>query len=209
MAIRPAWTLKDGRVIRRDFEFPWSGGFALSQKQKNVHALHGAIRNGTGETALEVSSKSTEELGRALSAFRLTLSGRPLENVFQSAKKYEGGGPYVDLLEVPPRDAKRDPRHASSGKLTAFVRLGEAWPTEPKTAFYDHIYVSAVLETFGELPDLSPFAWFTDIEFNPARSLNCQARAAAICRLLRETDGLAAMADMETWLRFHSERVIG
>ena len=209
MAVRPAWTVRDGRVVRREFEFVWNGGFALSQKQKNVRNLHQAIRASCGQDALEVSSKSTEALGRALSAFRLTLGGRRLENVFQAAKKYEGGGPYTDLLDAEPREAKRDPRHAASGRLVAFVRDGEVWPTEPKTAFYDHIYALAVREAFGGGAELVPYAWFTDIEFNPARSVNCQARAAAICRLLQETGRFGVLDDAGAWLDFHREHVIG
>lgn len=32
MAIRPAWTIKDNQVIYENFEFPWNGVFAVSQK---------------------------------------------------------------------------------------------------------------------------------------------------------------------------------
>ena len=209
MATRPAWTLSEGRVIHRDFEFQWNSGFAVSQKQKNVRGLHQAIRNATGETALEISTKSTEELGRELSAFRLTLSGVHVENVFQAAKKYEAGGPYTDLLTAEPKDAKRDPRHTSSGRLVGYVRDGFFWPAETRTAFYDYIYTAAVFERFGGGPELSPYAWFTDIEFNPARSVNCQARAITICKLLMETQRLAVLADAEAWLAFHRKFVAG
>ena len=209
MAIRPAWTIKDGKVIREDFEFAWNGGFAVTQKQKNIKGLHQAILNTTGQRSLEISSKGMDELGRNLSAFNLKLSGRYIENVFQAAKKYENGGPYLDLLDVEPKDAKRDQRHQSSGTLGAFVRDGDVWPLEPRTAFYDYIYVTAVCEKYGTQLDLSQYQWYTDIEFNPKRSINCQARSAAIYKLIQSMNGFEVMSGKENWLRFHREFVVG
>ena len=209
MAIRPAWTVKDGKVISKVFEFEWSGGFAITQKQKNIRGLHEAIGNSTGQRSLEVSSKSTLELGNTLSAFHLTLSGRQLENVFQASKKYELGGPYTDLLEVAPKNAKRDDRHHTSGKLTAFMLNDDTWPLEPKTAFYDYLYVTAVYEAFGAGLDLSPYQWFTDIEFNPKKSINCQARSAAIYQLLQRINGFEALTGKDKWMEFHRMCVSG
>ena len=141
MAKRPAWTIENGKIISKDFEFAWNGGFAISQKRKNINALHQAIEDATGQTALEISSKGEVELGNQLSAFKMKTTGVFIENVFQASKRYENGGPYLDLLDVAPKDAKRDERHKISGKLVAFVRNGEDWPLEPKTVFYDYIYV--------------------------------------------------------------------
>lgn len=209
MATRPAWTIKNGKVMREDFDFAWSGGFAITQKQKNINALHVAIREAKGEKALEVSSKSTVSLGKELSAFSLQLSGVYLENIFQAAKKYENGGPYMDLLDISPKDAKRDERHKNSGRLLAFVREGETWPLEPKTAFYDFIYVNAVVEKYAYDLELSEHQWFTDIEFNPKKSINCQARALAIYKLLKQEDYFDVLNNMETWISFHKEKIRG
>ena len=208
MAIRPAWTIKDGKVIREDFEFAWNGGFAVTQKQKNIKALHQAILDTKGERALEISTKGMEEPGNSLSAFNLTLGGKYIENIFQAAKQYENGGPYLDLLDAGPKDAKRDPRHSSSGKLLAFVRDGDVWPLEPKTAFYDYIYVTAVYEQYGSGLDLTSWQWFTDIEFNPKKSVNCQARSAAIYQLIQSAYGFEVLSSKEKWLGFHTECVV-
>lgn len=208
MAIRPAWTLKGGKVVREEFEFTWNGGFAITQKQKNINGLHQAITNHTGERSLEISSKGTEELGRNLSAFHLMLSDHHIENIFQAAKKYENVGPFSDLLDVEPKDAKRDIRHTTSGKLIAFIRDGDVWPLEPKTAFYDYIYVTAVCERYGFQLDLSQYQWFTDIEFNPKRSINCQARSVAIYKLLQNMNGFDAITGKDKWLQFHRECVV-
>lgn len=209
MATRPAWTIHDGKIIKEDFDFAWNGGFAISQKQKNINALHTAIKKAKGEEALEVSSKSTVSLGKELSAFSLQLSGVYLENIFQAAKKYENGGPYMDLLDVSPKDAKRDERHQTSGRLLAFMREGETWPLEPKTVFYDFIYVSAVVEKYAYDLDLSEYQWFTDIEFNPKRSINCQARALTIYKLIKRENQFEVLDNMEAWLSFHKEKVRG
>ena len=134
---------------------------------------------------LEVSSKSEDELGVRLSAFNLLMyvsslnKSVPVECVFQAGKVFENGGPYLDLLEKSPRDAKRDDRLGNSGKLLAFEFEGERFPLEPKTYFYDYIYIKALKEN-PELADrLLEYDGFTDIVFNPEKSINCQAKACA------------------------------
>lgn len=209
MATRPAWTVKDGVVIRADFSFAWNGGFAITQKQKNISALHQAIKDGTGENALEISSKGTALIGREMSAFSLKRSGIYLENIFQASKKYENGGPYLDLLHVLPKEAKRDDRHKSSGPLAAFVWNQEIWPLMPKTAFYDYLYVSAVIENYGYDLELSDYQWFTDIEFNPKKSINCQARSAAVYQLIKQERLYEVTENMAAWISFHIRYVNG
>ena len=209
MAKRPAWTIENGIVICREFDFTWNGGFAISQKRKNINALHQSIADTTGQTALEISSKGEVELGNLLSAFNMRTDGVYIENIFQSSKRYENGGPYLDLLTVAPKDAKRDERHQTSGRLVAFVRNGEDWPLEPKTAFYDYIYVLAVIENFGRELDLYDYNWFTDIEFNPGKSINCQARAVAIYKLIQELKAFEVLNDRSAWIKFHTLHVNG
>ena len=68
--------------------------------------------------------------------------------------------------------------------------------------------MTAVCEKFGTGLDLSQYQWFTDIEFNPKRSVNCQARAAAIYKLLQETDGFDVLTDRDKWLEFHRKLVL-
>ena len=43
MAKRPAWSVQDDVVICENFDFMWSGGFSITQKQKNIRALHQSI----------------------------------------------------------------------------------------------------------------------------------------------------------------------
>lgn len=204
MATRPAWTVDDrNRVVRRNYEFVFNPGFSVTQKQKNVKALHETI----GQSSLEVSTKSFDELGVRLSAFNLKLGGIPLECVFQASKKYERGGPYTDLMYVSPREAKRDPRHKESGSLKSFVYNGREFPLEPKTIFYDYIYIMSVREQFTteELKEILDFKFFTDIEFNPKKSINCQARSVAIIKAMLNMFGeIPDIEDFESFRKLHS-----
>ncbi len=207
MAVRPAWKITNSGVLTENFSFEWNPGFAVSQKKKNIKNLHEAIR----ATSLEISTKSDVELGRKLSAFNLKLDGITLECVFQAAKVYEHGGPYMDLLSVSPKEAKRDPRKETSGKLIGFMHNDVMWPLNPRTAFYDYIYVSAALNTLteDEKDELMNYNYFTDIEFNPSKSINCQARAVAILKLLIIANKDINEMSYEEWIKFHKAYVRG
>ncbi len=162
----------------------WHPGFAAIQKQKNVEALHAAAAAVGYTPILEVSSKSTEKVGRHLSAFHLKArmddAEIPLESAFQGSKVFERGGPYSDLYREDARTAKRDPRLRDSGRIIAFRFEGIQFPTEPRTAFYDWLYIRAIYPHREWLERLNRFAGFSDIEFNPERSVNCQARSCAL-----------------------------
>lgn len=189
MATRPAFLPKRSRtsfVIEAPVDFQWSAGFSVTQKQKSIQALHQAAQKRFPVKApLEVSSKSTNPLGVALSAFNLSLKLRDgakisVESAFQSSKKFELGGPYLELLHASAKDAKRDPRLRDSGRLVAFVFEGQEWPLRPLTAFYDWLYLQALVQHPDLAAQLLVHDAFTDIEFNPERSLNCQARSCAL-----------------------------
>lgn len=166
----------------KNISFELAKGFAKSQKQKNIQKLHEMyIHNFHGSQPLEVSTKSMQNLGVQLSAFNLkTKDGYVLENVFQSSKKFESGGPYADLLNVKPNQAKKDERLKTSGKLVSFEYKGVNYPLIPRSAFYDWIYLNALLYNEDLCKELDTYSAFTDIEFNPEKSINCQARATAI-----------------------------
>jgi hypothetical protein len=134
---------------------------------------------------LEVSSKSDREIGRRLSAFHLKIplkDGRliPFECAFQGSKVFENGGPFTDLFDAEPRDAKRDLRLRESGRLTKFSFDGFDFPLSPKSIFYDWLYANAIFPKREWLKRLMKVDGFTDIEFNPEKSLNCQARSCAL-----------------------------
>lgn len=193
------------RVITLPLE--WHSGFAPVQKKKNIAALHAAAARAGYSPLLEVSTKSEEKLGRHLSAFHLKVESEragkiPLECAFQGSKVFEFGGPFTDLYFVAEaRDAKRDLRLQKSGKITGFDFNGFCFPTEPKTAFYDWLYINAIFEHRDWLKSESRFceyAGFTDIEFNPAKSINCQARSCALFAALLSNNLLERAAESPT-----------
>jgi hypothetical protein len=176
-----------GLVREVAFDITWHGGFAPVQKKKNVQALHSAAALAGFSALLEISTKSDERLGQRLSAFSLIfysdeLGDVPLECAFQGSKVFEHGGPYTDLYKVDVRAAKRDPRLKTSGKLLGFEFEGFNFPLEPKTIFYDWLYINAILphQDWLKKRGIDSFSGFTDIEFNPNKSINCQAKSCAL-----------------------------
>jgi len=170
-----------------DIAFKWYPGFSKSQIQKSIASLHAAAEKlHKIAPILEISSKSTLQLGVSLSAFNLSLKTSDgqrmsVECAYQGSKVFENGGPYHELYAVSSREAKTDERLQHSGKLVAFNFCGEDFPTEPKTAFYDWLYMMALFQKERDfLKEFEGFQGFSDIVFNPKRSINCQARAAAL-----------------------------
>ncbi|MCI1477819.1 MAG: hypothetical protein LKH93_00760 [Clostridium beijerinckii] len=206
MAQRPAWTIKDDLIKCEYFEFQWNGGFALIQKQKNINNLHKAIYNKYGEKSLEVSTKSDLQLGKEASAFNLKCNGYFVENIFQSSKVYSEGGPFIDLLNKSPKEAKKDERHLKYGALKEFFYNDVHWELTPRTAFYDYLYINALLQSTS-MEFLECYQWFTDIEFNPKRSINCQARSIAIAKYLFENNKMDKLNNVKAWVQFHREHV--
>ncbi|MEW6281612.1 MAG: hypothetical protein AB1758_23580 [Candidatus Eremiobacterota bacterium] len=86
--------------------------------------------------------------------------------------------------------------------MVGFRFFDQDVPTRPLTAFYDWLYVRALRQNPDESEQLRGYRGFTDIAFNPARSLNCQARSAALYV------ALGGSVPVETWQAFF-ERVRG
>lgn len=175
-------------------EFVWNPGLAPTQKKKNVTALHVAAEKKGLTPLLEVSTKSEELLGQRLSAFNLKINTKigeiSIEAAFQGSKVFEGGGPFTDIYELDSRSAKKDQRIKASGRLIQFIYFNQEWPLIPKTAFYDWLYLSALQPHQDYLKRLYIYKGFTDIEFNPEKSINCQARTCALLVSLLKLNAL-------------------
>lgn len=189
MANRPVFVpclTGDVLVNIKNVEFEWFAGMSGSQKKKSMNSLHNAyLRTNPNSHILEVSSKSGNDLGIALSAFNLSLRTHSnqiitVENVFQSSKVFESGGAFKDLLYKTPREAKTDPRLKSSGNLIKFTYKNQDWELEPKTAFYDWVYLNFLNQNDELKIQVLNYNAFTDIEFNPSKSINCQAYSVAL-----------------------------
>lgn len=189
-------------------EFQWFPGMAKSQAQKSIDSLHENAKRDLGVSrVLEISSKSKDDAGIQLSAFNLmitTKNGRrfSLECAYQASKVFQRGGPFVDLLDVSSIDAKRDERLTRCGRLIKFRFFNVDWDLEPRTAFYDWLYINA-LHKQADLADVVlNHRAFSDIAFNPERSINCQAYAAALYVSLHERGLLAeALEDKARYLQ--------
>jgi hypothetical protein len=191
VAERPIFipTPEDDALVSELFlPIKWHSGFAVVQKEKNIEGLHQAAKARGFSPLLEISTKSKSERGRHLSAFYMTVPtneyGRiKLELAFQGSKVFERGGPFNDLYRKGDKEigeAKRDPRLKESGALIGFRFEGTDFPLEPKTTFYDWLYCTFLIEFREWAVKLYDYAGFTDVEFNPHRSINCQARSAAL-----------------------------
>lgn len=189
MANRPVFLVNKGVkgfVVSKNVAFDWFPGFSVSQKQKSIHSLHENIKKEDDSlSVLEVSSKSNLELGVKLSAFNLLINTRKnkkfsVETAFQASKVFEQGGPFLDLYNKTSLEAKKDPRIKNNGTLIHFDFFNEIWDLEPKTLFYDWLYINALALNKDLAKKIIYYNAFTDIEFNPKKSVNCQARSAAL-----------------------------
>lgn len=189
MAVRPIFVPKvDGSIGVKEIsiDFRWHPGMAKVQKQKSIAELHESGKGKGINKPLEISSKSIDELGVELSAFNLIITTKrqqkkfTVECAFQGSKIFQYGGPYKDLLTTDSKRAKKDLRLKESGNLLAFEFYGEKFPIEPKTFFYDWIYINALHQNTKLNQQIIKYDGFTDIEFNPKKSINCQAHSVAL-----------------------------
>ena len=194
MAIRPVFVVDEGKnslIKEMNIEFEFHNGMAISQKQKSIRSLHEAAKDVGVENILEVSTKSETELGNRLSAFNLSYFSNQmnkrisLEAAFQGSKVFEKDGPHTDLYTKEAFEIKKDERIDREKRIIGFEFEGIKWQTEPKTAFYDWIYLKAVKSNIEDLNNtiyekILNYTAFTDIEFNPKKSINCQARSCAL-----------------------------
>ena len=191
---------QDNAFVEKNIEFSWYMGMNWQMRQKSSISLHENITKAyPSSKILEVSTKSEDyALGKALSAFNLKKKGIPVENIFQSSKVFNDGGPYLDLLKVDPISAKKDPRISTvknMRKLISFEYAGKKYPTEPKSFFYDYVYISALSDNKELSEKVLNYTVFTDIEFNQKipystkkGPFNCQARSCAIYVWLKQNN---------------------
>lgn len=188
----------DDLVQIKNVDFTWHTGLTINDKQQSIASLHeNAKQIDNISKILEISTRSTERIGVALSAFNLKIKsakGRQfsVESVYQSSKVFNGNQgeiQYLDLLYKSPAEAKTDSRLKTSGNIIAFRTFGKKekeWNINPISAYYNWIYLHALMQHPEYHEPLLEYHAFTDIEFNPKKSLNCQAYATALfCSLYK------------------------
>jgi|TARA_B100000315_G_scaffold50978_1_gene45540 hypothetical protein len=215
MAQRPIFLPEadHGLVGEAMVEFEWFPGFAVIQKQRSIASLHAAAVETLGVGRLmEVSTKSPDPLGVRLSAFNLSVEvdGEPnrvlLEAAFQGSKVFATQGPFTHLYAFQDgRAVKRFMNELPDDQLTGFRFVGHDWPLSPRTAFYDWLYLNSLRELVGQDDQVEEALLaadgFTDIEFNPDKSINCQARSSALYVALTKNGTLTdALTDPDAFI---------
>jgi len=185
MANRPFFIPNDNKdeLVKTELvEFKWFSGFAKVQKQKSISSFHENIsKQFRYNKILEISTKSKDKLGVKLSAFNLKINFKNkeyfLESLFQGSKVFSNEGPYVDIYKKESIDAKKDERIKRSD-LKEFSFFGEKFTLD--FDFYSWLYFLALKQNKSLTSEMLQYQAFTDIEFNPEKSLNCQAYSAAL-----------------------------
>lgn len=191
MVKRYIYTYDENDYKKDEIEFEWFSGFSIKQKQKSIESLHKEAYKKGRQNILEVSSASTNEIGVAASAFNLELelkngSRYTVETLFQSSKVFDKSGINSSVLEMTSRDAKRyTSKLHRSENLIGFNFFGHQFPLIPETYFYNWLYVNALFSNENLLDSIIKYDSFTDINFNPQKSINCQAEGCSISAFLK------------------------
>ncbi|MCI2802792.1 DarT1-associated NADAR antitoxin family protein [Staphylococcus pettenkoferi] len=194
---------------KEEVAFKWYSGFAIEQKQKSIESLHmNFIKKQPRYNILEVSSKSKLPLGKEASSFNLTMRTKQgkeytLEQVFQSSKVYKEAGSQNHLLAkgYSSREMKKILKEINKNdEIVAFECFNQAFSLEPKTLFYNWIYVNTLAQNKEIAHQILEYDAFTDIEFNPKKAINCQAEACSIfVSLSRQNKLQEALRDVESF----------
>jgi len=173
-----------------EVEFDWHPGFSLVQKQKSLVSLHQEAKVELGDiNLLEVSSKSLNKLGHQLSAFNLPAHTTDmfynnkgpfsLETVFQTSKVFKPNLRCTDLIGLDELEIRNKVRLRQKDELSHFKLEDEKWSLQPTGAFYNYLYIRSLFRHQKLCYSLEKYEGFTDIEFNPTKSFNCQAESVS------------------------------
>lgn len=209
MAKRFIYLPTDGElgVKEIEIEFEWFPGFSIGQKQKSIAALHRAADQKGYSSILEISSKSEDIIGVQGSAFNLSFQTKSsnrrvsVEAAFQGSKVFASSGPFPDMYDMTAREAKKEIRIRQNGPLTKFCFFGKDFPLHPRTFFYDWLYINTLHKDEELSVDMCQFSGFSDIEFNPEKSINCQAFSAALYVSLVRSGKVAQALESEDSLK--------
>lgn len=189
MATRPVFLINQNKPYFSEYNvnFIYNNGFAPCQKRKNIIAIHDAFhKDNSDKEILEISSKSFDEVGVNLSAFNLTIyveslgKRMPVEIMYHSGKIYKDSGRHLEILNMSPRESKKYLYQNKFGSIEYFIFENQRVEVDQIYAFYNWLYNRALLENEDIASELLRYEAFTDVEYNPNRSKNCQARSAAI-----------------------------
>lgn len=211
-----AFIVKENRIIEKEYEFDFFGGFAITQKQKTIESFHLSISLKDTYNILEVSRKSKNQLGNQLSAFNLLITINnnkyPLECVYQSSKIFNRTIQFYECLTLTPLESKKlvQTKVKEFGLvLSGFNFFGIEFPISPSTLFYDYIYVLALSQNLDIANQITDYNCFTDIEFNHKKQFASQARSCAIYKYLYDTNQLSdAIQDISVFRGIYENVIV-
>lgn len=207
MAERYLWYVEDDMIVRELLSFVWAkADNKREQRRLSLSNLSCEVSHRLHKIPMDISTASNAEQGVVLSAFNLKFRSSTLESFYQGSKIFENGRNYPEVYNMSSLDAKQYPALKKSGAIVGFTFDNVDYPAEPKSVFYDWLYVKAVLRNFGGGLDLYPINAFVDIQ-SPITSIACQARALAIYVLLKQTDCFELVNDFEAFRKWHIEHV--
>lgn len=198
-----------GLIVEKNIQYEHFRGESQKQKNRSIHAMHHAIKAmESGGKILDVSKNSNEPLGRELSSVNLIYEGKsgayPVMNIFQSAKIFDGGGPFTDLLLENPRVSSKDKRLKDSGRLLGFHFEGEPYSLTPRHYFFDWIYVNALYQKKKLHEVVTAYDMITDVDYNMNSMFASSARACAYFISLYHADLLEeALETRESFQRIY------
>lgn len=206
MAKRNFWVIKDGKVAKGEIEFKWEPGMSVAQKRRSCANLHSALSSKLGlKNPLDISSASTTPLGVKLSAFNLMWNGKSVECWYQGSKVYSVAGHMKKLYDVDSMTAKKSMKNANLGSLIGFRLIDTDYPMNPRTVFYDYLYLQGLLQS--EYKDnVLEYDVFTDIQAVTDIDA-CQARTVCIYKLLIEQNNLSVLGSFDTFKEWHEKHV--
>ena len=228
MAQRPVFISIDRTpyVAINTIEFPWVKGMAKSQARKRVLSLHEAAKDNKLKNILEISTASNTELGKSLSAFNLNVTinfgtedepniqTHSVEAIYQSSKVGQYGskkvGPHPEWLRLTGKEVKSKIKDAKMDRISLYRYGQNAWPSAPSESFFTWLYINGLIQQDGLIEELAQYDGFTDIYFNPKKTNNCQARAAAQAVSMYNIGKLnTIMKTRSSYLQFSKEHPSG
>jgi hypothetical protein len=174
-AIRPLFVPSDKYLVEeKKLEFEWFMGMNRTQKQKSITEFHKKAKEIGYLKILEISTYSMESLGVNLSAFNLHFiseySSGTVEELYQKSKI---------IKEIDKKNIVKK-RNYKGLLPSSFEFEKKEWPLKPLSGFYDWLYINALIQNPTFSTPLLEFQAFTDIAYNPKKSLSTQARSAAL-----------------------------
>lgn len=192
MATRPIY-ISTGDVnnpfTEDNINFEWKAGYSYVNKCKRRDNLKKEIAKKYDiDKWLEVSSISDKDIGKRLSALNLMLTltsnnSYSVEDIYQNSKVYK------------------------DNHIVGFKLNNTEFENIPYGMYYDYIYMVALYQNKNYHDIIKNYYLFTDLFFNPNKSLNTQARAIAIFKTLYDNDYLKLLEDVSEFKKYYKNNV--